>query len=207
MSALAAIVRSMASKALTRWHGARAARLDDLDASHRLVRIPSRGRLRRGTALNDARILRLAAEFQGFTRDLHDEACEVFAQWSAPMNEHASGLIQEGLCLSRDVDRGNAHPGSLGKDFSRFGIDLWARMKIRDPLTPSHSGSLDQLNRARNAIAHADSNKLARLRSSGIPLVASTIRRWRHDLDALAVNMDREVGVQLGLIFGRSSPW
>ncbi len=26
---------------------------------------------------------------------------------------------------SRDLDRGNAHPGSIGKDFARFGFDVW----------------------------------------------------------------------------------
>jgi hypothetical protein len=207
MSDTVAIVWVMASKALVRWRTERAVRLDDLIASHRLVRVPAKGRYRRAAALNQALVVSLAAEFQGFARDLHDEACVVFAHWSVPSNREAYEVIRSRLRQGRELDRGNAHPGSLGSDFGRVGIDLWPMLEARDPHTRRHNRSLDRLNAARNAIAHSDGNKLALLRSSGLPLVATTLRRWRADIDTLAINMDRAVAARLGSMFGRPEPW
>jgi hypothetical protein len=54
------------------WRKERSERLDELLHAHQSVGGPSRGRRWRTATLNEALLLRLAAEFQGFARDLHD---------------------------------------------------------------------------------------------------------------------------------------
>lgn len=69
-------------------------------------------------------LLRVAAEFQGFARDLHDLASVVFAEWTAPKNAAARNVVRSRLTEGREIDRGKAHLGSLGRVFGRFGFDL-----------------------------------------------------------------------------------
>jgi hypothetical protein len=71
MSVLRSTVQRVASKALALWRTERTRHLDELLGAHRLVGGTGRGRRWRTSALNEALVLRLAAEFQGFARDLH----------------------------------------------------------------------------------------------------------------------------------------
>lgn len=158
-------------------------------------------------AVNAALVIRLAAEFQGFVRDLHDEASVVFAAWTASGNTVAQKVIGDVLMTGRDIDRGNAHPGSITRDFRRLGLDVWEAMAIRDSRTSQINTSLARLYTARNALAHADTAKLAVLRAHGCRIVLGTFRHWRRDLDVLANNLDAEVGTWLGRTFYRNSPW
>ncbi|MHB8341886.1 MAG: hypothetical protein ACYDB7_12055 [Mycobacteriales bacterium] len=197
----------MASTALSSWQNEGAQHLDELLLAHRLVGGPARGRRWRTAGLNEALVLRLAAEFQGFARELHDLGCDVLASWIAPSNPAARQVVRNRLREGRELDRGNAHPGAIGKDFGRFGFEVWPALAIRDQLSSRHNQSLARLNAARNALTHADEPRLATLRLDGFPLVLSTFRRWRHDLDTLSRNLDVEVGTQLGRLFGRPEPW
>jgi len=197
----------VASKALSTWRNERRARLDELLTAHRLVGGPARGRRWRTAAINEALVLRLAAEFQGFARDLHDLGCRQFASRASPKNGAVENVIRSRLSEARDLDRGNAHPGSLGKDFGRFGFELWPSLAQRDASSGAHNRSLEQLNLARNALAHADSAALASLRAQGITLVLGTFQRWRRDLEALAANLDVELSALLGRLFGQPDPW
>ncbi|MDA8267902.1 MAG: hypothetical protein M0013_05950 [Actinomycetota bacterium] len=197
----------MASQALESWQVQRALRLDELVHAHGLVGGSGPGRRWRTDALNEAMALRLAAEFQGFARDLHDLACDVFAAWVAPSVPGAEAVVRDSLKQGRDLDRGNAHPGSIGKDFGRFRIDVWPALAARDATTAAHNRTLDRLNRARNAVAHSDDAVVAGLRSEGFPLTLRTFRSWRRDLDRLADNLDAEIAQQLGRLFGRAAPW
>lgn len=165
------------------------------------------GRQRGTAALIDALVLRLSAEFQGFARDLHDEVCDVFAAWIAPSNTPAQNVVRSRLREDRAIDRGNVHPGSLGKDFGRFGFGIWPALAVRDPMTSTHNRSLARLNTARNALAHADDSRLAELRTAGFPLGQPSFRRWRRDLDTLATNLDTEMSIQLARLFSRQPPW
>jgi hypothetical protein len=197
----------MASRALTTWRKERRGHLDDLLQAHQGVGGPTRGQRRRTAALNEALLLRLAAEFQGFARDLHEQACDTFASWVAPSNPTVQQVVRKQLVHGRELERGNAHPGSIGSDFGRFGFDVWPALDKRDPHTPRHNLTLTVLNDARNGIAHADEAKLLKLRAEGFPLVLSTYRRWRRDLDDLTANLDGEIAAQLGRLFQRQSPW
>ena len=74
----------MPSAALSDWKSHRATRLDRLLAAHRTVRVANSGRRWITEELNHSLILRLAAEFQGFARQLHDETSEVLVAALAP---------------------------------------------------------------------------------------------------------------------------
>ena len=151
--------------------------------------------------------MRLAAEFQGFARELHDLACDLFASWTAPGRPAVESVVRTRLREGRELDRGNAHPGSIGRDFGRFGFDVWPALASRDSSSARHNQSLERPNTARNAVAHDDAAALDDLRGQGFPLVLRTYHRWRRDLDALAGNLDAEVSHQLGRLFGRPGPW
>jgi hypothetical protein len=158
--------------------------------------------------LNEALVLRLAAEFQAFTRDLHDQASDQFAAWVAPGSATVQTVVRRRLTENRQLDRGNAHPASLGSDFGRFGFELWPALSARHRgPTQRHNQSLERLNQARNAIAHGDEAPLVTLRAEGFPLVLTTFRRWRQDVEGLAANLDFEVAAQLGRLFGKPNPW
>lgn len=198
---------AVASKAYSTWLKERRDRLDELLVAHRLVGGPGRGRRWRTAALNEALVLRLASEFQGFARDLHDLGCEQFASWAAPKNKALENVLRSRLSEGRDLDRGNANPGSIGKDFGRFGFEVWPALTKRDPSSAAHNRSLEDLNAARNGLAHADTGALEALRSRGVPLILETYKRWQRDLDALAANLDTELGAQLGTLFSHPAPW
>lgn len=197
----------MSSTAFTSWQQERKKHLDDLLDADKLVGGPAPGRRWRTAALNDALILRLAAEFQGFARDLHDQASDVFAAWIAPSTPTVQRVVRNRLVEGRELERGNAHPGSVGRDFGRFGFEVWRELHRRDERTAEHNQSLALLNDARNGLAHSDDAKLASLRDKGHPPVLSTFRRWRRDLDIPAANLDVETASQLARLFDRKPPW
>lgn len=196
----------MPSSALNTWRRERSQRLRTLLEAHLHIDATIRG-TRRRTVLSEALLLRLATEFQGFARDLHEQACDVFASWVATSNPAVEDVVRKHLVQGRELERRNAHPGSISRDFGRLGFDVWPVLVARDQQTVIHNRSLERLNDARNGLAHADETKLIRLRSEGFPLVLDTYRRWHCDLDALAANLDAETAVQLGHLFGRQGPW
>jgi hypothetical protein len=61
---------------------------------------------------------------------------------------------------NRQLDNGNAHPGSLGADFSLLGMALWDALKTAHPRATAWNNDLSALNEARNAIAHAEEGRL-----------------------------------------------
>jgi hypothetical protein len=67
----------MTSVALNAWRSTRAGRLDRLRSAHTAIGGSGRGRRWVTEELNHALVLRLAAEFQGFARDLHEESSPV----------------------------------------------------------------------------------------------------------------------------------
>lgn len=94
--------------------------IDELLAAHATVGGTGRGRRWRTAQLNRSLVLVLAAEFQGFARELHDAAVQTFARWSAGGNEALERVLEVRLTEGRQLDRGNAQPGSLGSDYGRL---------------------------------------------------------------------------------------
>lgn len=199
--------RRIPSTALTSWQSARGARLDELIDAHRSVGGTGAGRRTRTEQINWALLLRLAAEFQGFSRDLHTNGVEAFSRRAAPENPQLRLLIATLLTQGLKLDTGNAEPGSLGDAFNRFGLRWWPALELRDRRTAARQRHLARLNRARNAIAHARLNELAALRAEGYPLTLDTVRLWRSALNGLAVTMDVELAAHIERFFGAPPPW
>jgi hypothetical protein len=73
-------------------------------------------------------------------------------------------------------------------------------MRLWDDLRSTHPVKARQwhdrlalLSEARNGLAHADDQKIAKVVAAGWPLTLRSARKWRSTLEALAVGMDRAV--------------
>jgi hypothetical protein len=175
-----------------------------MEAAHLAVSGPGPGRRAATQHLNDAYIVLIAAHFQQFCRDLHTEAVASLAG-SVP---HLRYVVEEALVLGRQLDRGNATPSSLGADYKRLGMNLWADLESRDRRTAARMRRLEQLNIWRNAVAHGD----FRLRPHAAAAVDSTARTLafarccRGSCQALARQFDAGVAAYLRRLLG-ASPW
>lgn len=189
------------------WIGQRQARLGELFAAHATIGGSGRGRRWRTSQLNWALTLRIAGEFQGYARDLHTLAVGHFVMSVARGNTALSNVLQIQLTTNRALDRRNATPSSLGSDFGRLGLELWPTLGVVNALTPRWQASLEALNQARNAIAHANEDELGRLARAGYPMRLSTIKLWHRDIDRLVGTMDDVVGDYLDRLLRTGRPW
>ncbi|GAA3023855.1 hypothetical protein [Actinokineospora globicatena] len=182
--------------------------MDNLFAAHAQVSGATPGRKWDTDELNHAILLRLAAEFQGFARDLHDECVDAVVRALGLTNSRLEDIIGiVNLRANRKLDSGNASPGGLGTDFARLGMALWADLKGRYPSRATKwNRKLELLNTARNGIAHDDETKLQKMRSEGWPMTLPTARSWRSALDALADGMDTVCKTHLKTLLG-NAPW
>jgi hypothetical protein len=189
------------------WCGQRQHRIDQLLQAHKTLGGSGPGRRWRTEQVNWALTLRLAGEFQGFARDLHDLAVDHFVGVVAKANPLLANVLRARVTGNRQLDKGNAHPGSLGADFALLGMTLWAALETANPRALVWNRELTALNEARNAIAHAEEGRLIALRADGYPITLETIRRWKRALDALAGTMDDVVSDYLDILLGAGRPW
>jgi hypothetical protein len=195
----------MPSIALLDWTSGRADGLDNLHQIHSTLTGGRKGRQWATAQLNQALITRLAAEFQGFARDLHDEAITCILNHVASDADSAQ-ILRANFEHGRFVDSGNANAGNLGNDFGRLGMSLWGEIKTAYPVRgPRWNTSLTRLNAARNAIAHNNPTQIA-LVSREQPLTLRTATQWRSALNGLASAMDKVVGAYLKTLTG-NAPW
>jgi hypothetical protein len=119
----------MPSIAYATWRSSRAKALNEIASGHAAVSGTRRGRRFRTQQFNHAYAVLLAAQFQGFCRDLHDECVDhILARLAPP--PALQKVIQAELSRGRLLDRGNAQPSSIGADFGRFDITLWDEVKL-----------------------------------------------------------------------------
>ena len=197
------------SVALVEWNSRRAQRVQDLLGAHERVGGVGVGRRWRTEQLNWALVLRVAAEFQGYCRDLHDLAAEEIAVQAGQLNGQLQAVVRSMLTEGRRLDGGNANAGNLGSDFGRLGLSLWPEIKRHSERRAAiWNARLDALNDARNAVAHDDTAKLAELAIKGYPLSRlATIRRFYSGVSGLALITDRVVADYLRKLLGGASPW
>ncbi len=208
------------SSALEKWTAERCAGLDSLEDVHGKVTGRQRGRQRATEHLNRALFVALSAEFQGFCRDLHEDAA-IHITGSillAPENAKIAPVVLNALVRERSLsvaaksekerrlDTGNANVDALATDYSMLGMDLWADLAQRYPAkTPKWKTNLNRLNEVRNGVAHSDAAKLVRAhREYGLTL--ATFKTWRSSLGGAASAMDKVVSAYLLDLTG-SEPW
>ncbi|MFZ4894184.1 hypothetical protein ACL9RL_07020 [Plantibacter sp. Mn2098] len=182
----------MTSQALARWGTARRAALDRLERVHAVVTGGLAGRPHDVTELNHALFLRLAAEIQGFCRDIHDEACDVICAPRHVPNTDVRAALKARLVAGRKLDTGNAGPGNIGSDWGRFGMTLWPGLAAAYPGVrgaTDWNARLEWLNTARNGIAHNDPARIAAAHGEH-SLTMHTFRVTRRRLDRFTSALD-----------------
>ena len=123
-----------------------------------------RGRRWGTTQLNRSLFLALVAQFQSFSRDLHDEAAQVFIGQASPRQADTLEVV---LVQGRRLDTHNPRRSTLGHDFVRLGLTLIDDLKATGPATASHLDALDRVVDYRNAIGHGDETKIATIEAAG----------------------------------------
>lgn len=199
---------------LERWHGARREAIDTLAAAHvAMGEVEGPGRpLEIGRPIAHAYVLRVVAEFQAFSRDLHDLAAEKTVELSGAMPEHRP-LLTTATTEGRYIDRGNADLRSLASDFKRIGISGVSR-KIGAldghwepaPGRRGDRGYYGDLIELRNCLAHGNQSQLDRLRERGVPDTVTWARKRLPGLDRTASALDRVVWQHLTTSFA-TDPW
>jgi hypothetical protein len=177
--------------------------LDEIAQGHAAVSGTRRGRRFNTQQFNRAYAVMLAAQFQGFCRDLHSECVDhLVGMIPAPLAIRP--LVRDEFTRDRKLDRGNAQPSSLSVDFRRLGIDLWNEMRTFDPRTSELNRLLEELNQWRNAIAHQDFDP-RKLGGTTI-LRLDRVRQWRRACERLARSLDKVMRRHMESLTG-SSPW
>lgn len=170
----------MPSHSLIRWNNERSAALDEIENAHVMVGGSERGRRIATQQINYSYAALLSSHFQGFCRDLHSECVDHIV---ALVPEHLQGFMHDEFFWNRSLDRGNPHPGAIGSDFSRLGMEIWDGVYGIDVRNERRRELLEELITWRNAIAHQDFSSVAR---DGIPrLQLATVRAWRRALNSL----------------------
>jgi hypothetical protein len=153
-------------------------------------------------------VTKMATEFQGFARHLHDNAIDFLATSAASRDPRLANVIQLGLSRDRALDKNNAGSDTLTRDFSRIGLIFWPAILVQEPqFGPGWQADLAKLIEMRNAIAHDNKAKLLQLATGGFALTRNLTRRWHQSLDLLAASMDDVVASYLGALLGVPRPW
>lgn len=192
----------MPSSARRYWLDERLVTLDHFETALRSARASGPGSRAVAEQLVQSYVLAVSAQFQGFCRDLHDEAVRQFAA-QIPLATVAEVVGLE-LLTGRRLSSGNPNPGNLGADFGRLGLDLWGALTTHDPRVPTDRHALESLNAWRNAIAHQHFDP-ARLGGS-TSLSILTARRWRAACDRISRGLDAVVRAHL-VKLGVRAPW
>ncbi len=193
----------MPSTSYHQWRTVRTAALDEIDAA-----VATLGGTGRGSRYTNQQVIRsyvllLASHFQGFCRDLHSECVDHLLNVLAPPLP-LRHILSDELTRGRQLDRGNAQPGSLGTDFGRLGIDFWVKMQSSAPDSATWKRDLELLNDWRNAIAHQDFTS-PRLGGT-MNLRLNRVRHWRTSCRLLARTTDVLMHRYLHTLTG-TAPW
>lgn len=202
----------MASGSLNDWRRVRVLELDQMENVLHLVGGVVRGRRYATVQINHAYTMLLSSHFQGYCRDLHSECVNhlvsrIEIPGVAPRD--LQDLLQVEFLLRRKLDSGNPHPGALGEDFNRFGLNFWDKVKALDPSNTRRIALLTELNSWRNAIAHQNFDSLSPPgTASSLPpyLRLDKVRSWRAACEHFTVDFDVVMSTHLGLLIG-SPPW
>lgn len=193
----------MPSQAYRLWHRTRSTELDDVESAHALLGGTARGRRYATQQINRAYAVLLAAQFQGFCRDLHTESVD-FLVAVIPQPEFQLAVWRE-LQWNRQLDSKNANQGTIGGDFGRLGVsNFWERVDGIFANNHRRRQWLDELNTWRNAIAHQMFDPA--LLGGTTLLRLARVQRWRRGCNRLALSMDRVLRAYIQSITS-NAPW
>jgi hypothetical protein len=195
------------SKAFSVWQTLRQEQLDELYDAHAKVGGKGRGRRYATQELNHALVSAVSAQFQGYCRDLHDEAGVLLSNEVGPnLRGTFLLLLQQG----RKLDQGNANEGNIGSDFWKLGFAVWQAPRFQSKRARQHRGQLKKLNLWRNAIAHQDfkfdANDLVTLGGQIQPRLVD-VRNCHRACLFLAEAIDHAVSDFLTLPPSGKAPW
>ncbi len=191
----------MSSNSLAKWNGERIDALDEIENAHAMVGGTERGRRYATQQINYAYATLLSSHFQGFCRDLQSECID---QVVAITPQQLQGLLRVEFVWNRGLDKGNPHPGAIGSDFNRLGVDFWTEVYGLHASNDRRRELLQELIDWRNAIAHQDFDSVA---PAGNPtLHLAKVRAWRRAVSALAGYFDQAMCNYLRVLLG-AAPW
>lgn len=191
----------MPSHSLNRWNGERAGALDEIENAHAVIGGTERGRRYATQQINYSYAALLSGHFQGFCRDLHSECVDHVVAIAPPQLQV---FLRAEFIWNRSLGRGNPHPGAVGSDFNRLGIDFWMEVYASDVRNERRRELLQELINWRNAIAHQDFDPVA---PGGTPtLHLATVRGWRSAVGGLARGFDQAMYNYLQALLG-GGPW
>lgn len=184
----------------------REGRIQELYDAHTLVGGVGRGRRFATEQLNWSITLRLASEFQGFVRDLHDEAADIFLSRTYHASPAFESSLRNLLLQNRQIDNRNATPSTLQQDFSRLGFFMLPEVRARYRYGATWISRLEQLNDARNGVAHDDRTKMNRA-AGGSVLRLRRVQEWHAAVRGLTNACDRVTSEKLANVLGGGQPW
>ncbi|VTU00496.1 Uncharacterized protein OS=Mycobacterium abscessus subsp. bolletii 50594 GN=MASS_1p0056 PE=4 SV=1 [Gemmataceae bacterium] len=191
----------MPSVSYRNWRTTRRAVLNAVEAAHATIHGTGIGRREATRQLNHGYTMLLAAEFQGFCRELHTEAIQHFV---ATLPATQQNIVSEEFTFNRQLDKGNATPASIGSDFGRLGLKWWAALDKLDPAAANLRRQLESLNNWRNAIAHNNFDPL--VLGGTMRLRLAMVQEWRWVCNRFARLFDELMVAHLVTVTGRR-PW
>jgi hypothetical protein len=191
----------MPSNSLIRWNAERSDALNEIENAHVMVGGTERGRRYATQQINYSYAALLSSHFQGFCRDLHSESIDHIV---AIVPTQLQGFLRAEFIWNRSLGRGNPHPGAVGSDFNRLGVDFWTEVYAMDARNERRRELLQELIEWRNAIAHQDFDPVV---SGGMPtLRLASVRAWRRSMNALVRYFDQVMYNYLEALLG-GAPW
>jgi hypothetical protein len=189
----------MPSELLRRWREERIQALDEIEDAHAAVGGSERGRRYATQQINYAYAAILSSQFQAFCRDVHSE-CIDYLVVIVPTGLQDALRVE--FLLNRTLDRGNPHPGGVGADFNRLGVNFWTEVYAAHASNRRRRELLQELIDWRNAIAHQDFNAVG-----GDPtLHLGRVKSWRSAVNALTPHFDGVMRSYLSRLMS-SPPW
>lgn len=190
----------MHSVALTLWQAYRCWQLDKFEEIHRAIGSNVQAVKAAREQINQAYVLMLSSQFQGFCRELHSECVDhLVAAISSPIMR---SIVRQNFVAARMLDRVNVRPESINEDFNRLGLIFWNEVDTLDAKAKDRRKRLVELNECRNAIAHHDFKP----GSVASNVTLAMVRQWRSACNGLASDFDQVMHHHLTSLLGRS-PW
>ena len=195
----------MSSRAKKLWDTRCKERLDELERIHAEIRGGGRGRRWYTRQFNLSLFVALTAQFQFYSRNLHDDAVDVYVAEADPRWSQVLGTL---LTQGRKLERQNPRGSTLGSDFGRLGFGFISALKSSGAMVRKDLAKLETLIDFRNAVSHGNDKEIQSLEKEGqIKATLQSYRQFRRMADRLTVKMDKVVADQITAQLGIVPPW